>query len=66
MTKSSRVSWARAFGLGLFFAVTGCSSLDTNTTSSSSSQQKTPVPGEVNPDAPDAAQTMRTQPGFNF
>jgi hypothetical protein len=46
----------------MLLAGTGCGSLDGNTGNSS----KTPVPGEVNPDAPDASQSIRTSPGMNF
>jgi hypothetical protein len=45
-------------------AVAGCSSLDSDTATNSAA--KTAVPGEVNPDAPDAAQNLRTSPGRNF
>jgi hypothetical protein len=50
-------------GLALLFIATGCSSLDNDTIGAPG---KTPVPGEVNPDAPDAAQSTRTSPGWNF
>jgi hypothetical protein len=50
-------------GSVLFFALTGCSSLDNDTIGATG---KTPVPGEVNPDAPEAAQATRTSPGWNF
>jgi hypothetical protein len=58
-------SWrfAVCLGLALLFIATGCSSLDTDMTGAPG---KTPVPGEVNPDAPDAAQSMRASPGWNF
>jgi hypothetical protein len=62
--KGLRTLSAVCIGLVLFFSIVGCSGLDSDTTGSSST--KTPVPGEVNPDAPDAAQTMRASPGFNF
>ncbi|MGI9115977.1 MAG: hypothetical protein ACR2FX_13325 [Chthoniobacterales bacterium] len=46
------------------FVTAGCSSVDDS--ASSSTQHSAPVPGEVNPDAPDASQNMRTTPGVNF
>jgi hypothetical protein len=45
----------------------GCASTgdEFNTTEATDKPRET-VPGEVNPNAPDASQQARTKPGFNF
>jgi hypothetical protein len=50
--------------LSVALATPACSSLDSELDTSSRARQ--PVPGEVNPDAPDASQNLRTSPGVNF
>ncbi len=57
---------ALCLALAAFFGAAGCSALDNDAATNSSTQTATPVPGEVNPDAPDASQSARTSPGMNF
>jgi len=47
-------------------ALSGCSTTEPGTTGDTTNRASTAVPGEVNPDAPDASQQVRTNPGFNF
>jgi hypothetical protein len=63
----SRVkSWSFAFFACGIVAFSGCAT-DEGFNAGEAAKTRESVPGEVNPNAPDASQQqVRTQPGFNF
>ena len=59
-------SWFFAFLASGITAFTGCAT-DEEFNASEAAKTREVIPGEVNPNAPDASQQqVRTQPGFNF
>jgi hypothetical protein len=51
-------------GFGIV-AFSGCAT-DEEFNAAEAAKTRETVPGEVNPNAPDASQQARTKPGFNF
>jgi hypothetical protein len=47
-------------------AFCGCTTTDQETAGTNPAPGREVVPGEINPNAPDASQQVRTTPGINF
>ena len=59
-------SWCFAFLACGIIAFSSCAT-DEGFNAGEAAKTREPIPGEVNPNAPDASQQpVRTQPGFNF
>ena len=58
-------SWCLVFLSCGIVALSGCAT-DEEFNAAEAAKTREAIPGEVNPNAPDASQPARTKPGFNF
>jgi hypothetical protein len=58
-------NWCLVFLAGGIVAFSGCAT-DEEFNAAEAAKTREAVPGEVNPNAPDASQQTQTKPGFRF